>query len=447
MDTLGISFLWDELKSAGYRTLFAEDWPGAAIFKELTASSSAAKKAGTALIATLNAAVTKANVTDKCHRLQLSSINKAVELRGAQQYLRKQCLSLMNVVMIGVDSVSRLNMIRHLKRTRHFLLDRMQALDLEDYNKVGLNTFPNILPMMTGHAMKEFNRSVLKTQHLDTLHLGFLWEEFKNAGYRTLYAEDLPEISIFNYLKEGFKRPPAHYYNRPLEKAKEKNEELFGDWRHCFGTQPQDELILNYSLAFQRVFRDKPHFAFTFLTASTHEDVNGASQVDGYHARYLSSLVEEGLVNNTLLIFFSDHGIRWGPVRNTPQGGFEDSRPFMYLAFPSRFREEHPELMQRVQKNAARLVTPFDIHATLLDVLYRVPGVYRQKSSAENKGISLFDEQAGAALVASLNAAMTQANVTGKCHMLQLGKVTNLQQIGGAEHYMKKKYNVECIGL
>ncbi|KAK7486137.1 hypothetical protein BaRGS_00022603, partial [Batillaria attramentaria] len=856
MDTLGISFLWDELKSAGYRTLFAEDWPGAAIFnesrrcfgtqpndelvlnytlafqrlfrdkphfgltfltrsshddvndpsqvdgyhtryltslvqeglvkntlfvffsdhgmrfggvnaarlvtpfdihatlldvlyrvpgvrrnstsgvqdpgislfdeipanrtcidagipllhcvcvntRELTASSSAAKKAGTALIATLNAAVTKANVTDKCHRLQLSSINKAVELRGAQQYLRKQCPSvrnyavegsvyrmtvvarpgdgkfealmsrcngtsdfviygdldrinkpriaavvslvcvtvacvvwventvsqffsfniqphlrqrgsfktdtrsgckiptyrpfgpdvvesikvlsphpckrrpkltfvvgdtlvlnttlleernetvtccyyeainrvteneikyservefnasvrlsaqfvrvrchtksgdnetkytefhsiigkkrgledllqartrqflqnrtsalLMNVVMIGVDSVSRLNMIRHLKRTRHFLLDRMQALDLEDYNKVGLNTFPNILPMMTGHAMKEFNRSVLKTQHLDTLHLGFLWEEFKNAGYRTLYAEDLPEISIFNYLKEGFKRPPAHYYNRPLEKAKEKNEELFGDWRHCFGTQPQDELILNYSLAFQRVFRDKPHFAFTFLTASTHEDVNGASQVDGYHARYLSSLVEEGLVNNTLLIFFSDHGIRWGPVRNTPQGGFEDSRPFMYLAFPSRFREEHPELMQRVQKNAARLVTPFDIHATLLDVLYRVPGVYRQKSSAENKGISLFDEispertcadagiplpfcvcvethplntssptgqQAGAALVASLNAAMTQANVTGKCHMLQLGKVTNLQQIGGAEHYMKKK--------
>ncbi|KAK7462615.1 hypothetical protein BaRGS_00038342 [Batillaria attramentaria] len=317
--------------------------------------------------------------------------------------------------MIGVDSVSRLNMIRHLKRTRHFLLDRMQALDLEDYNKVGLNTFPNILPMMTGHAMKEFNRSVLKTQHLDTLHLGV-------QKRRIPYA-----------LRRG---PPRNLHLQ----------------------LPQG----------RRVFRDKPHFAFTFLTASTHEDVNGASQVDGYHARYLSSLVEEGLVNNTLLIFFSDHGIRWGPVRNTPQGG----RPFMYLAFPSRFREEHPELMQRVQKNAARLVTPFDIHATLLDVLYRVPGVYRQKSSAENKGISLFDEispertcadagiplpfcvcvethplntssptgqQAGAALVASLNAAMTQANVTGKCHMLQLGKVTNLQQIGGAEHYMKKK--------
>ncbi|KAK7462616.1 hypothetical protein BaRGS_00038343 [Batillaria attramentaria] len=128
-----------------------------------------------------------------------------------------------------------------------------------------------------------------------------------------------------------------------MEIAKERDGSLFSDSRHCFGGEPQDKLILNYSLAFQRLFRDRPHFAFTFLTGSTHgSDLNSPSQVDDYHARHLTSLVKEGLVNNTLLIFFSDHGIRWGEFRSTPLGKLEDVRPFMFLVFPEWFPHQPP---------------------------------------------------------------------------------------------------------
>nr|KAG5699008.1 hypothetical protein BaRGS_033521 [Batillaria attramentaria] len=175
---------------------------------------------------------------------------------------------------------------------------------------VGLNTLPNLLPLMSGKAFTDFSSHSLSSDHLDTLGIPFLWDELKNAGYRTLFAEDFPYLNIFHSLWGGFKRPPADHYYRVFELAKETNSELFSEKERCFGTQPNDELILNYTLAFQRLFRDKPHFGLTFLTRSTHDDVNNASQVAGYYSRYLTSLVDEGLVNNTLLIVFSDHGIR-----------------------------------------------------------------------------------------------------------------------------------------
>nr|KAG5686997.1 hypothetical protein BaRGS_010101 [Batillaria attramentaria] len=181
--------------------------------------------------------------------------------------------------MVGVDSVSRLNMIRHLQRTRYFLLERMQAIDLVNYNKIGLNTFPNMLAMMTGRPRSNYSQPVLKKRPMDMLNTSFLWDEAAQLGYRTLFAEDYPQISIFNFAANGFKNPPTHYYYRPFELAKTKNKKLFGDGRNCYGTQPNDELILDYNLAFQRLFWDKPHFGLTFLTRSTHGTTNGASQV------------------------------------------------------------------------------------------------------------------------------------------------------------------------
>lgn len=71
---------------------------------------------------------------------------------------------------------------------------------------------------------------------------------------------------------------------------------------------------------------------------------------------------------------------------------FEEMRPFLFLAFPPWFREAYPDLVERVQENAARMTTPFDIHSTLLDVLYlgtKDPYIGQRKTI---HGISLFDE-------------------------------------------------------
>ena len=154
---------------------------------------------------------------------------------------------------------------------------------------MGDNTFPNVLGLLTGRKVDENARDMLSSLGLllgrqrlamDRQGLRFLWNDFRQAGFRTLYCEDNTGVATFNWGKgSGFQRPPTQHYCRPLELAKEHHSGLFGRRERCFAGEPNDVLLLNYTLDHSRLFRDRPHFGLTFLVTSTHGDINGGSQV------------------------------------------------------------------------------------------------------------------------------------------------------------------------
>jgi hypothetical protein len=51
----------------------------------------------------------------------------------------------LSILFLGVDSVSRSNMIRYMPETRKYLLQNMSAFELIGYNKVADNTFVNTI--------------------------------------------------------------------------------------------------------------------------------------------------------------------------------------------------------------------------------------------------------------------------------------------------------------
>ena len=70
-----------------------------------------------------------------------------------------------NVYVLGIDSVSRSQSQRHLKKLRAYLLSKeINAIEYYAYNKVALNTNPNLAAMHTGW-------------HLDTPGNIALWVE------------------------------------------------------------------------------------------------------------------------------------------------------------------------------------------------------------------------------------------------------------------------------
>ena len=56
-------------------------------------------------------------------------------------------------------------------------------------------------------------------------------------------------------------------------------------------------------------------------------------------------------------------------IRNTFQGKLEERMPLLAFLFPSSFQIKYPEAYSNLKRNAARLTTALDIHATLTDVL------------------------------------------------------------------------------
>ncbi|XP_061179332.1 uncharacterized protein LOC133187952 [Saccostrea echinata] len=296
----------------------------------------------------------------------------------------------MNVILLGIDSVSRLQSIRSLKRTRAYLLDVLGAVELTLYNKVADNTFVNIVPMTLGKFIEEmpYNESVGSNEPFDKYN--FIWKQFSMKGYRTLFAEDAPNMGTFDYAKKGFHRYPTDYFNRHFSVAMDKERELWNTDELCVGNRLESAYILDYTFGFAHLHKHEPYFAFSFIARLTHDDFYYAQYADLPLFNFIKDLDEGQLLNNTLLIIFSDHGVRFGKVRDTYIGMMEERLPMMFLRFPPWFKEKYSFLWNNLRKNANRLSTPFDIYETLKDVLNFDDDILKRKD--QSRGVSLFRE-------------------------------------------------------
>ncbi|XP_054157415.1 uncharacterized protein LOC128955765 [Oppia nitens] len=270
--------------------------------------------------------------------------------------------NLPNLLFIGIDSLSRVNFERHYPKTIP-LLAKHKFYTLYGYNKVADNTFPNLTPLLTGQYLDDlWNEGMAKTTFLDFFPLVF--KEYRNKSYNTLLIEDYPRLATFNFFRLGFREPPTNYYLRPFSLAIEDNIE-----NNCYLDKPEIEVYYDYVYDFVKAMtvRKQRYFAFTFMARLTHDLLNNAGLADPLVYRLFSKLFDENLLSNTILIFFSDHGIRFGKIRETLSGKWEERMPLMQVYVPDTWKSDNWTL------NKHRLITPFDIHATLKHIINGQP--------------------------------------------------------------------------
>lgn len=231
------------------------------------------------------------------------------------------------------------------------------------------NTYPNLAAVLTSLNLTEME----KCQHEDAFDkCPFVWKQFAEKGFRTAYCEDSTWMGIFNYLKKGFNSSPTDYYLRPFGEAADK---LIGthkklNARLCQGPRLGFQILLEYAkrLAYT-MGHDKRYFHLTWATSLTHDYLNDGKLGDEHLLSTLQWFKEEGYLNHTAFILMSDHGIRWGEIRDYLQGELEERLPFLYFVLPDWFKEKFPMAHANLVDNNYRLTTPYDLHQTLLDLL------------------------------------------------------------------------------
>lgn len=296
----------------------------------------------------------------------------------------------LNVILIGIDSVSKLNFLRHFKRTHRFLVSNMHAFDMRGYTKVADNTFPNLTPMLTGHFVEHYWNESLKNMFFD--HLDLIWKDYSKMGYRTFYTEDSAWSGTFNYLKNGFQKPPTDYYFRPLALAIDESSFKEENPGYCLNDQLETNILYGYLKDFVKTMSFRPYFAFVMVSTLTHDSLNAAGYADEPTYNLLTDLWKSGAMNKSIVVTFSDHGIRFGKIRETYIGKFEERMPFMYISMPKWFLEKHGDLARNLKINENRLITLFDIHATLYHLLHFSTGIPPEIKSKVTQGDSLFNE-------------------------------------------------------
>ncbi|XP_064460007.1 uncharacterized protein LOC135370233 [Ornithodoros turicata] len=292
----------------------------------------------------------------------------------------------LSILILGMDSLSRLNFNRHLPLSGKFVRGVLKAYEFFGYNKVGRNSYPNQTPLLTGQSGDE-GKNLSANKFYDGLN--FLWKDYKKRGYRTMFLEEMPGYGLYYFNAKGLKRAPTDYYARhavmAIDRSELKKNKSEG---YCVGPKLPMTLYLDYLLGLTKVWKDRPFFAYLWMCELTHSYLNRAGQSDTPFLNALRALHKRGVLNNTVLAFLSDHGLRFGGLRNTYIGRFEDNLPFAFLAFPEWFLRQYPDYARALSINQKRLTTHYDMHATFLQLL-RFP---RMTQTNTKHGLSLFYE-------------------------------------------------------
>ncbi len=209
-------------------------------------------------------------------------------------------------------------------------------------------------------------------------------------------SEDRPDVMGFNWAASGFRESPFHHYFRVFQLAMQNNDALpkftSGYSRNnCYGAKRKTAISFDYFMEFLHKYKDRKFFTFTFLGQLTHQYESGMYNLEPYFTRSIQNLSDTGVLNNSLLILFSDHGYRISNYASTEPGYFEARLPFVYLVFPKWWQEKYPTLYTNLKLNSRRLTSNFDLYATLFDVVNE-NFLSRDMADRRQRGISLLAE-------------------------------------------------------
>ncbi|OWF46605.1 uncharacterized protein LOC110455492 [Mizuhopecten yessoensis] len=289
----------------------------------------------------------------------------------------------LSVLILGIDSVSRNAALRKLPKTMKYVQDVLGGLSFKGYTKVGENTFPNMVPLLTGRKADPRELSHVGQRYFDDYPL--IFHNFSRAGYATLYAEDWPAFSTFNYAAKGFNAQPSDHYIRPLYLAMKNLQPVTTSLDQvllyledkdiqlkysslCFRNRLKHHMFLEYFKRFIDVYRNKAKFAFTWINEISHDYANFLEIGDQDFVDFLTWLKKDGHLDNTVLLLMSDHGSRSDTVRNTVAGRIEVRMPLLTIVLPEHFKQQHPDLAETMIQNTKVITTPFDVYALMDDI-------------------------------------------------------------------------------
>ena len=145
-----------------------------------------------------------------------------------------------NVLLLAIDSMSFVNFKRHFHKTEEFLR-KNNFSELLGYNKLGQNTFPNMVPFLTGYHAKELQAG------MDLMKVNFeewpiIWKNYSKEGFVTVFVEEMASYGLFRYHGRGFSKKPTDYSTRPfhMEIHNQRNNKF------CYKDKTETQVNLHF---------------------------------------------------------------------------------------------------------------------------------------------------------------------------------------------------------
>ena len=296
------------------------------------------------------------------------------ESQSRENHIGKETDEQLSIIFLGIDSASRSHALRKLPKSYKYLTEQLNAYDFKGYMKVGLNSFPNMFPLLTGENSADHPLATYLREYLD--NQPFLWYEKAMARYSTLWSEDRPHISTFIFNKGGFKKSPVDYYYRPYSLALDEIPPVIVDplgksTLHCYGNEDHYNLQIEYFKTFVKKYTTRLKFGFLWNNQMGHESFLSLGHADKPLFELLRWLKTNDHLKRSILIVGSDHGFRMGGPSTTYIGRLENNMPFLTIHIPDFLKSRYPWLHENLQYNTDKLISSYDLYETMKDVVFK----------------------------------------------------------------------------
>eukprot|EP01059_Diplonema_ambulator_P009348 TRINITY_DN19201_c0_g2_i5.p1 TRINITY_DN19201_c0_g2~~TRINITY_DN19201_c0_g2_i5.p1 ORF type:complete len:581 (+),score=223.65 TRINITY_DN19201_c0_g2_i5:193-1743(+) len=220
----------------------------------------------------------------------------------------------------------------------------------------------NQIPMYSGRMNGEGTPFVKAEPNQKSSN--WIWNVASKLGYNTFFSLDnCPDKS-----SRDFQAWPSvdHRMVAPTCMA---GVLLSHKERSCLTHRPIDEYIFEAADQFWQMYPTSPKYAAVQLITPHEETEKLLIELDDPMTSLLTQLEKKGHLNNTAVVFFSDHGINFGRYAATHDGEIEKMFPFMHVILP-RWLDQDIISFEALRGNQDALVTPYDMHQLLREIVY-----------------------------------------------------------------------------
>lgn len=295
-----------------------------------------------------------------------------------------------NLLMIFIDSVSRVNSLRQLKKTIKFF---NKFISYEGgYHPDDIEQKFHSFQFFKYHAFEGLTSSnfprIFYGNGRESKNLVFLSKYFKLNGYMTNYCGDIckkENVRTFHNFSN------SELFDHQMLLCDPNLVNYWKPYKKCLYGKIDISYLFDYSNQFWRKYKDNRKFSLIVLNSGYEGTLESLKYIDDILYNYLNSLFSDNMLKDSSVILLSDHGAMMpSPYFFFDFYQIEMKLPMLYMILNDRKNISYNEQYFHIQKNQQTFITAYDLYNTINHILFGDSYINTKNNSKSPLGKSLF---------------------------------------------------------